>query len=193
MAIKPLASLFLTCGLAVSIGTGFLLASDDEHWPIYSLLLVIVAGVASYASRRWASLTLEGVAALVWLTALIVSVRWIVIPVVFFPLAALAVAGAPLVLLIERNRRRLRDREQMNLCVHCGYDLRASPDRCPECGAIIEGETARLRRIAEEMKRARIAKKQSVPDSQVITPDYSPVANASRRQTTSPPTPETPP
>ena len=36
------------------------------------------------------------------------------------------------------RRRRLLRLERLNqgLCVSCGYDLRASPERCPECGAI---------------------------------------------------------
>ncbi len=47
--------------------------------------------------------------------------------------------GVPLLLpsslMLLRHRRRAR-RNRAGLCVRCGYDLRASHERCPECGAV---------------------------------------------------------
>jgi hypothetical protein len=47
-------------------------------------------------------------------------------------------ATLPTIWMCVRLVHRLRQRQELGLCAVCGYDLRATPDRCPECGTIPE-------------------------------------------------------
>lgn len=54
--------------------------------------------------------------------------RFVNIPYWFLGLAF----AIPAALLVRRDRRLRKPRP--GRCASCGYDLRATPDRCPECG-----------------------------------------------------------
>jgi hypothetical protein len=68
------------------------------------------------------------------------ATQWRVFTVPYWSLLLLA-----LLFPLAAGRRNLRGRlrARRGLCVTCGYDLRATPDRCPECGAILKKVEAR--------------------------------------------------
>jgi hypothetical protein len=55
---------------------------------------------------------------------------------IFIPYWFFAVTTIPLPLIWARRRRRERSLRQQGRCPVCGYDLRATPHRCPECGTV---------------------------------------------------------
>jgi hypothetical protein len=60
-----------------------------------------------------------------------------VIELVFPYWSVLLITSLPLLATLPRWIRRIRYR-MSGRCVHCGYDLRATPDRCPECGTAVQ-------------------------------------------------------
>jgi hypothetical protein len=76
-----------------------------------------IAGANNRTSSRagWSAPTLRFVRLALW-----------------FPLIAFAVLRVVRALVWRRSRRRIT----RGLCPACGYNIQATPDRCPECGAV---------------------------------------------------------
>jgi len=68
-----------------------------------------------------------------WTKGLSMSRTSLTLPL-YFPTLLFALLPAHYFLRV-RHRRRAANRQAQGRCIACGYDLRASPERCPECGA----------------------------------------------------------
>ena len=55
---------------------------------------------------------------------------------IWLPWWAIVLPFALVTLLVGARRLKRRLRTRVGHCSQCGYDLRATPDRCPECGAV---------------------------------------------------------
>lgn len=58
----------------------------------------------------------------------------------WMPMAALLIAPGARGVAYHRSLRARRRRAR-GLCAGCGYDLRATREKCPECGRVMEGRT----------------------------------------------------
>jgi hypothetical protein len=92
-----------------------------------------VVGLSFHRTERYATGSAGGGArSLLWTRYLLgytiefrISIYWLLVTTAVLPAAHL-----------PRWLRAFRSRRAPGLCVQCGYDLRATPDRCPECGTV---------------------------------------------------------
>ncbi|MGE5609439.1 MAG: hypothetical protein ACM359_09305 [Bacillota bacterium] len=89
--------------------------------------------------KRWVIVLAYGVGLIVLLTLLYLSwstTGWFL---------AIIIPAYVVLAFVEDARQRRRHVEFKGYCLQCGYDLRASKVRCPECGTPIPAEADEVR------------------------------------------------
>jgi hypothetical protein len=102
-------------------------AVDERMASSWKVLVVIVCA--------WWVVS-AGAGAAVYLTPGVQGGLRLVLPV----LLALGCVGISIVFAVRARQLVREERRKTGKCAGCGYDLRASPGRCPECGRVRETE-----------------------------------------------------
>ena len=115
----------------------------DGAWSVNVSYWVLILVTAALPAARWGAFPgirkrpafpLLALALLITDVGLLDSQRQ-VSQAVFATAVACNVAVGSTWFLMHRRARQAARRSRLGLCLACGYDLRATPDRCPECGA----------------------------------------------------------
>lgn len=105
-------------------------SSDFRHWSNANSNYPKLTGDGSFYRRPFFVFSLAGHSSQGW------HIEWeVTFPLWLLVVLFLLIPGAWTV--HSRRRRRIQYRLSKSLCAGCGYDLRASKDKCPECGTPI--------------------------------------------------------
>jgi len=112
------------------------------HWATYDLATdgAVLTTIATSPDTRDLIIMLSGDGKL---PGAFGQSRWFAIP---YATPIVPFAALPAILLMRAWRQRRRGRR--GLCRQCGYDLRASPQRCPECGSVQEHPASAAANVA---------------------------------------------
>ena len=147
---------FIGIGLAIALSVAMATYLPSLALPaeILILFLLLLALVRFFPERGGINV----VSVIVMLTMLACAVIYTVQllsyvhPAIVGVVVVLA-AGLGVVAQVQSHRRVAKVRREMaGFCGACGYDLRETAERCPECGANIPEDLARRRRWSAMIK-----------------------------------------